>query len=1151
MSARSSSRSKVGRGEDVNLSLTGSQISSVKKSSSSRQPNLSSDKRGPNKETSRSTHLKKNSADVPNLSDRSQKSAVSSVSKASSRTAKSPGEDFLALFETSMQPKIKSTSKQKQPSPNAVKVLWQEAPHKGELDSQRSTNSTQRVNNDGGGLLSPIMQQNFFQPSSVHSSSDSDNDGILSSSLNKIQSLQRMSHTAKSDSYKNGKPKPRPSSVNTSNSAINHVNGVNGIANNMVITVKSPRTKASLSSIENSYQNIKHKTPVNQVKEGLAILRNVSAEEYVQTLTSAAIKIQRWYRRILVRRKKNKAVKMAGEAAIKRLLGQKKKDIEEHRLDLDFLDDEDRKIDERRKIREDKAKQARQQAIQELQKKREEKRDEVKQKAEAEISYLQASGKITKTPAKANIGRKKSPVKSFSSSQKDNNVDRDARARSARSGISDVKTLSARSQEGSEQLIESASNENQMESDHDSDALTLTERSQGYGGPDSEITNKSTLNDLLETLKKLEAEEHLVTPKPERKNAWLDELEKVAQSSEKDVAYLTADKLHELNRQREGGAASGYLSDDKLKSIMSFLDEVQVADRISAVEQEISKASEDFDRPVPLVPSVDQLAELEQAQEAANEVTSTMLSQRLELDERKRTVSMLQKALNQQRELTVRHARETDKEMKKRLEIQKDEYEETIKRHLSFIDQLIDDKKSLSEKCEQLVKELKIIDRKYQEKFKSMDEKHSFEMKKLKDMHEAAEKLRRERWIEDKTKKIKEMTVKGLEPEIQRLIAKHKNEFKKMKQIHEAELLESDERAAQRYVKMTEELRDQLAKEKEAACGRERELAKQRYEKEIQNEEEAYQQQRRRLYTEVQEEKDRVAQQASRQRTELDKLQRQLEDSHRHALNAMKSEFEKAREEQERRHNEETTDIREKVRIEKEQWEENYRKKQDTWSMQKERELRDQVKRDRDKEIEMVISRLEDDATSSREECERAAENKIKRIREKYQAEMKDLERSEMQALEKYNEMKAKLTEVEGENECLKVYLKQKDQEIAQLQQLTDKMHKERDRVSDIIRQEFADRLVTTDEENRRIKNEMSEMKARHRIELDRSKDQIEEVKKLKDDEMEQVHNRVKQAIVKKEEVLNQVRQQYQAAQKRADHLEGLLQQQRKQLLNK
>ena len=48
-------------------------------------------------------------------------------------------------------------------------------------------------------------------------------------------------------------------------------------------------------------------------------------------------------------------------------------------------------------------------------------------------------------------------------------------------------------------------------------------------------------------------------------------------------------------------------------------------------------------------------------------------------------ISILQ---NQQRELTVRHAKETEREMKKRLEVQKLEAEETIKRHLSFIDQV-------------------------------------------------------------------------------------------------------------------------------------------------------------------------------------------------------------------------------------------------------------------------------------------------------------------------------------------------------------------------------------------------------------------------------------------------------------------------------
>lgn len=74
--------------------------------------------------------------------------------------------------------------------------------------------------------------------------------------------------------------------------------------------------------------------------------------------------------------------------------------------------------------------------------------------------------------------------------------------------------------------------------------------------------------------------------------------------------------------------------------------------------------------------------------------------------------------------------------------------------------------------------------------------------------------------------------------------------------------------------------------------------------------------------------------------------------------------------------------------------------------------------------------------------------------------------------------------------------------------QLLDKLNEERDHVSDVIRQEFADKLVATDEENRRIKNDMSEQKARHRIELERAKVEMEVIQKSKEEEMEQVHER-------------------------------------------
>ena len=70
----------------------------------------------------------------------------------------------------------------------------------------------------------------------------------------------------------------------------------------------------------------------------------------------------------------------------------------------------------------------------------------------------------------------------------------------------------------------------------------------------------------------------------------------------------------------------------------------------------------------------------------------------------------------------------------------------------------------------------------------------------------------------------------------------------------------------------------------------------------MQQENEELQKARRRLYADVEEQKERLAQQESRNRAELDRLKRQLEDQTNHSTDAMRKEYEKARDEQERRH---------------------------------------------------------------------------------------------------------------------------------------------------------------------------------------------------------------------------------------------------------
>ncbi|XP_030610410.1 centrosomal protein of 131 kDa isoform X3 [Archocentrus centrarchus] len=668
---------------------------------------------------------------------------------------------------------------------------------------------------------------------------------------------------------------------------------------------------------------------------------------------------------------------------------------------------------------------------------------------------------------------------------------------------------------------------------------------QRQGGLSSRAQSKTTLNELLDTLKLLEEEpERLSEPKcyHKEKYAWIDE--------DGDLNSLTTDNLERHGQLShhptlpDGGAL---LSEAKLQSIMSFLDEMEKSEQ----ERPRSVTSGSHRE---AVLSEEELAGVEQVSATAAEVTSSMMRIKLELEEKKRTINMLQTALAQQRELTIRHVKETEKELSRNFQLQKEQYESTIQRHLTFIDQLINDKKALSERCEGVVGELKQVDQKYTKKITQMQEQHEMvwqilgplceEIKKLKDLMSATEKIRREKWIDEKTKKIKEITVKGLEPEIQKLISKHKQELKRLRTLHEAELLQADDRAAQRYIRQCEELRQQLERDNEEQCQRERELAKQRYEKQLQEEEVSLQQQRRRLYKEIADEKERLAQLAARQRAELDDLRRQLEENSSLAGRALKEELDKTREEQERRHQVELKALQERLDIEKQAWEENYKKKEEAWLLTRERELKEQLRRERDKEIELAIWTLEEETSKDKEECERAAENRLKRVREKYEAELRDLERSERVAVEKQQEVRKQQMETEGELIRLQAMLRQKEQEVEEITQARDKLAEERRSLAEVIRQEFADRLVMTEEENRRLKVEVSEVRARMRLEVER-------VTREKEEELAEVHQRVKSAILKKEETVNNLRKQHEAALKRADHLEALWEQQRKQLLEK
>uniref|UniRef100_A0A3Q1JLS5 Centrosomal protein 131 n=1 Tax=Anabas testudineus TaxID=64144 RepID=A0A3Q1JLS5_ANATE len=1081
-------------GDALDLSLSGSQLSMSKRPSSaspgkyfSRSVSVSvaSDSRGKRNTLSDASHG--SSRSIKNL--RRSNSTTQVNQQANISLSQEQSEDYLALFDSSSDGRKKLASLSKASSD---KTTWNI------LDDQPRVFPQHSSSRSTGSMDSPTSlkkREPGVALAATFTANNRSNKGAVGNSVTTIL------HNNYSD---------KPLTPKSSNQKPSFNNILKATANDEVSLENGSLTK-SQKNFSSSSSTSNNKSPVS-AQHGSPVLsrrREVTEEEaerFIQQVNQAAVTIQRWYRRHAKRQH-------TSQAALKRILANKRKEWEEKTEDDSCLDQQQRKDEDRKRIREEKARLARLAAIEELQQKKAQRAAEKQRGAEVE--------NLRQTCA---VGRKKPNNSPMSPT--------DVKAKNTDSNLNVVTDLSELSFRA---VSPASSNCRGSQCSQEILQRSVSVEDHRQGALSSRTQSKTTLNELLDNLKLLEEEpERLSEPKCYRKEkyAWIDD--------DGDANSLTTDNLERHGQLShhpilpDGGAL---LSEAKLQSIMSFLDEMEKSEQ----ERPRSVTSGSHRE---AVLSEEELTGVDQASATAAEITGSMMRIKLELEEKKRTVNMLQAALAQQRELTVRHVKETEKELNRNFQLQKEQYEATIQRHLTFIDQLINDKKALSERCEGVVGELKQVDQKYTKKIAQMQEQHEMEIKKLKDLMSATEKIRREKWIDEKTKKIKEITVKGLEPEIQKLISKHKQELKKLRTLHEAELLQADDRAAQRYVRQCEELRQQLEKEKEEQCQRERELAKQRYEKQLQEEELSLQQQRRRLYKEVADEKERLAQLAARQRAELEDLRRQLEENNSLAGRALRQELDKTREDQERRHQMEMKALQERLDIEKQTWEENYKKKEEAWLLNRERELKEELRRERDKEIELAIWKLEEETSKDKEECERAADNRVKRVREKYESELRELERSERAAVEKQQELRKQQMETEGELIRLQASLRQKEQEVEEITQVRDKLANERRSLAEVIRQEFADRLVTTEEENRRLKTEVSEVRARLRLEVER-------ITREKEEELAEVHQRVKSAILKKDETVNNLRKQHEAALKRADHLEALWEQQRKQLLEK
>jgi 5-azacytidine-induced protein 1 len=293
-------------------------------------------------------------------------------------------------------------------------------------------------------------------------------------------------------------------------------------------------------------------------------------------------------------------------------------------------------------------------------------------------------------------------------------------------------------------------------------------------------------------------------------------------------------------------------------------------------------------------------------------------------------------------------------------------HDAATQRHLKFADRLLADKDELATKCTELSDNLSATEARHGSAVQELKGAWSGELKRHKKAWDATERSTRDAWEADKTREVKELTIRGLEPEVQRLVQKHRGEVRDLQEAHREDLRRQNVELTQRHEEYVRGLRervvrdheDELEKERLAAAARARDQAE-RYEAQLHA-------QRQRVAADAEAASERVeaGRREDRSRHEETLTRQNLEATQREekALEQTAAAAESAR----RRHEADLAAVQGRLDDESAAWRAKVAAKAHEALAEKEREIRSKAAAERDAEIEAVANRLRAEADADR-----------------------------------------------------------------------------------------------------------------------------------------------------------------------------------------
>lgn len=298
-----------------------------------------------------------------------------------------------------------------------------------------------------------------------------------------------------------------------------------------------------------------------------------------------------------------------------------------------------------------------------------------------------------------------------------------------------------------------------------------------------------------------------------------------------------------------------------------------------------------------------------------------------------------------------------------RLKEQKKHYEEIVARHQTFIEQLIKDKATLCEKVSQITRRLDSQNQAWEHRLKA-------EVERAKEQALAGEKIRREKWVRDNTKKIKELTVKGLELEINKMSTNHKQEIEAMKRQHHLDILKAIEETREKFDKTEKSIRESYADEREQAIERERRAIKERFEKQMEDERKSAEQQRLRMVHDFESEKDRLYAEMREKEHQFEMKKEELMNEKMELLEDTKETFKEKLKQRDSKHQMELSKITEQFETDFKIWKRESETKMKLRETERENSIREQYRLERDRQIDAIVAKVDAESIKSQQDYE-------------------------------------------------------------------------------------------------------------------------------------------------------------------------------------